>query len=499
MLFWEALQCNKRFRSFIIGSDSGHRFLILVLYYALEYRNDPTKQGVVRMCVFVLQTLSTETDFGRRLSEPYHGQDSLPISVRIEGFRGTYADYTIIVSCCPCPRASGLSLTFQSIHNLITNSQDKLDAIYPSLLATISNVAPYLKHLSAESSVKLLQLFASMSAPGFLLANESNHHLLQSLLESINAIVEHQYTQNPNLLRVLFKSKTRFDSLRSFTLEGGQEEIERQAQRRKDSADPGAPVTPRHGSFDSTRSPHSARSPSLRDVPEESDTFAIGDDEDDEDNDDEHNPEHPVQDIPSHSSPSGHGPSSRASSVDDSVPAQVRGMSEKARGKMAMSQTSFSRQNSSTSLAMQPITPTISVAGFEPTAVWIDSWLPSLPLHTILTLFSTDPLSNTLPSIIDPTPPRIHLFEWTPLALGWYESLLWGFIFANEMVVQKGTVGVWNGTNIRLFRIEREARQGPSLRQPMGAVDAVGSNLVQRIGNLTFKGKETTTQRVGDV
>lgn len=67
------------------------------------------------------------------------------------------------------------------------------------------------------------------------------------------------------------------------------------------------------------------------------------------------------------------------------------------------------------------------------------------------------------------------------------------------MVVQKGTVGVWNGTNIRLFRIEREARQGPSLRQPMGAVDAVGSNLVQRIGNLTFKGKEATTQRVGDV
>lgn len=32
-----------------------------------------------------------------------------------------------------------------------------------------------------------------MSSPGFLLANESNHDLLRSLLESMNAIIEHQY------------------------------------------------------------------------------------------------------------------------------------------------------------------------------------------------------------------------------------------------------------------------------------------------------------------
>lgn len=32
-----------------------------------------------------------------------------------------------------------------------------------------------------------------MSSPGFLLANDSNHDLLQSLLESMNAIIEHQY------------------------------------------------------------------------------------------------------------------------------------------------------------------------------------------------------------------------------------------------------------------------------------------------------------------
>ena len=333
-----------------------------------------------------------------------------------------------------------------------------------------------------------------MSMPSFLLANEKNHLSVMSLLETLNAIIEHQYVQNPNLVHAIFKSKKSFESLRSFTLEGGQEELQRQARLRKEEAsDPTAPMNPRHGSFDGNRSPHSARSPSLSNVPEDSDAFAIGDDEDDE------NDESPTAGTPSHSSPSGRAASSRASSIDESVPVQVRGMSEKARGKMPMNQISFSRQNSSTNLMRQSTSGSTSGGNFEPTPTWIESWLPSLPLHTILTLLDQDSVPDSLPSSIEPTPPRLHLFEWTPLALGWYESLLWGFIFANESTAQKGTVGVWNGTNIRLFRVEKGIKQGPSLRQPMGAVDAVGSNLVQRIGSLTMKGKEATTQRVGDV
>jgi hypothetical protein len=32
-----------------------------------------------------------------------------------------------------------------------------------------------------------------MSSPGFLLANDGNHSLLHSLLDSMNAVIEHQY------------------------------------------------------------------------------------------------------------------------------------------------------------------------------------------------------------------------------------------------------------------------------------------------------------------
>lgn len=71
------------------------------------------------------------------------------------------------------------------------------------------------------------------------------------------------------------------------------------------------------------------------------------------------------------------------------------------------------------------------------------------------------------------------------------------------MAAQKGTTGIWNSTAIRLFRVEKEAARGPSLMKPMGAVDAVGSNIVQRIGSLSLRGG-TEGQRpqagsVGDV
>lgn len=52
-----------------------------------------------------------------------------------------------------------------------------------------------------------------------------------------------------------------------------------------------------------------------------------------------------------------------------------------------------------------------------------------------------------------------------------------------------GTVGVWNGTAIKLFKVQETAAQGPTLLAPKGAVDAVGSNLVQRIGNLNLRGR----------
>ena len=35
MLFWEILQCNKRFRSFIVDTERAHDFVVLALFYTL--------------------------------------------------------------------------------------------------------------------------------------------------------------------------------------------------------------------------------------------------------------------------------------------------------------------------------------------------------------------------------------------------------------------------------------------------------------------------------
>lgn len=98
MLFWEITQCNKRFRSFIIDTDRSHDFVILILFYALEYKLDASRQGVVRMCVFLLQTMSVEPNFGKNLNKKFEAQDTLPPSIRIQSFNGTYADFLIHVS-----------------------------------------------------------------------------------------------------------------------------------------------------------------------------------------------------------------------------------------------------------------------------------------------------------------------------------------------------------------------------------------------------------------
>ena len=487
MLFWETTQCNKRFRSFIIDTGRVHDFVVLALFYALEYKNNPAKHGVVRMCAFLLQTLSVEASFGASLNKQFEGQHSLPASIRINTFRGTYADFLI-----------------QSIYSLITTSQGKLSAIYPALLAVINNVAPYVEHVSSVSSSRLIQLFSSMSSPSFLLANETNHTLLHSLLEAINSIIENKFSKNPELIFAVVKHKKRIEALRSLTLESGQEEMERRQRQRKDSGGPVDPLDPGslRSSSESLRSPSNApaRTSALEEVPEDG-TFAIGDDDEESDDGYQATPaQSTISDNPSQDS---HGPP-----VEDAVPTQLRGMSEKARGKLPAGMRSFSRQNSSTSLGAYSMTGQSQSGIFEPSTQWIESWLPELPLHTTLsviqqvsavlskeTLAQDPPSRDTLRRIqgievfgIDPSPVRVQSFEWSPLALGWYESLLWGVVFASDTQIAKGIMGVWNGTAIKLFRVQESTPAGPTLTSPRGAVDAVGSNIVSRIGQINLRG-----------
>jgi hypothetical protein len=82
----------------LIDTGRSLDFVVLALYYILESKDDPARQGIVRMCVFILQTLSVEPSFGKRLNTPFLHQETLPALVQIPKFHGTYADFLIDVS-----------------------------------------------------------------------------------------------------------------------------------------------------------------------------------------------------------------------------------------------------------------------------------------------------------------------------------------------------------------------------------------------------------------
>lgn len=195
-------------------------------------------------------------------------------------------------------------------------------------------------------------------------------------------MIEHQYQRkyttndtihvtdttpdNPNLIYAIVRSRKRFQALRDFTLESGQEEIERQNQLRKE----GASELQRTNSIDSIRSPTVSRTPTLGNVPEENSAFAIGDDED-SDADETHPTEAPQS--PIHSTSGASRSASIASSIDEAVPLQLRGMSEKARGKMPVGQPAFSRQNSISSLSSLATPALATNEFFTPSSAWVSS------------------------------------------------------------------------------------------------------------------------------
>ncbi|RCH99794.1 hypothetical protein CU098_000310, partial [Rhizopus stolonifer] len=137
-----------------------------------------------------------------------------------------------------------------TIFSLIASSRGALSTLYPALTKTVTNISPYLKNLSQTTSSKLLALFSSMSAPGFLLADESNHHLIEYLLEALNNLLQFQFSNNPGLVYAILRSHRKFQRLAEFSLDNALIEIERARQAkesrlpRQSSEEPGGATNP---------------------------------------------------------------------------------------------------------------------------------------------------------------------------------------------------------------------------------------------------------------
>ncbi|KAG0011083.1 hypothetical protein BGZ80_000963, partial [Entomortierella chlamydospora] len=98
MLCWKTLEINKRFRNYLLETNRVLDVVIILLYFSLEYRQDTSHDGLVRMCAYMLQTLSKDRAFGYCLNKPFDGHSSLPVDVKIRNFHGTYTDYLVCES-----------------------------------------------------------------------------------------------------------------------------------------------------------------------------------------------------------------------------------------------------------------------------------------------------------------------------------------------------------------------------------------------------------------
>lgn len=273
-----------------------------------------------------------------------------------------------------------------------------------------------------------------------------------------NPIIVLTAADNPIFIDRLHKSRVRFEALREFTLDAlNIDQEQRAVYGDKECGHNGDNATATAGASSSLTNP---------------DFYSVRYDEDED-----------------HSSPPLMSRASTASTMTDATPTEPGQPSRKAQGK----------QPAHGSLSSERKEP---VVGTNPSSL---QWLAELPLHTILTLFTTldsdSPLDET-PS--DLPPPAPQTIDWTLQLQTWYLTTIWASAYKAQLTPDPlsspssssgggggsgagSIVGVWTGTNVRLFRIEVQKAQGPSLERPSGAIDALGS----RLGNLILRGTES--------
>jgi len=97
ILSWEGLLSNRKYLHYVVESGRALDLMVLLIYYAKESH----MEGIARVCIFCLQTLSAETHFGALLNRSFEAHNTLPSSIQIKNFHGRYSDYFVTVSGLP--------------------------------------------------------------------------------------------------------------------------------------------------------------------------------------------------------------------------------------------------------------------------------------------------------------------------------------------------------------------------------------------------------------
>jgi len=473
LFLWKMVELNKKFRSYLLEQEKSMDIVAYLLCYFLEIKDKPQQHGLCRAISYIVQTLSAEASFGLRLSFPIK-PSHLPARWNVGG---AAADFMI-----------------NAIYFIVATTSGTLNSIYPALIISLSNSAPYFRDITVNSATRLLQLFSSFASPVFLLADEGNPRLLFFMLEAYNSVISHHLPENPNLIYAILRSHKTFEDLGTFNLARGLREVRRIQKAKEEQA---ADKKGKNRADTDEQHPHEEKQRLLE---REGSALGLQTGAASIDNLTEVRIETQV------SSPE----QSNAASTEQLVttqPLMTPGtetptsvvfplpVSEKARGKMK--ERSQSRDTDD-SADLAAVATNVGRHGFIPTQEWVTSWQQGLPLDSVMIVISelmpkvqelqTQSTITSTKSIMDllsrvnlshvlPAPPPLNprRFVWSEPSIVWLSSLIWGEIYVRGM----SPLGIWNGTNVRLFFVKHTQHQS---RQITEAVSSVVGGLLGRGG-----------------
>ncbi|KAJ2509057.1 hypothetical protein IWW47_000250 [Coemansia sp. RSA 2052] len=345
ILLWMLLEANAPFKDYLVDHNSSLKLFSALMYFMLNSYNDPAQAGMVRTISHILHYLSEDSRFATRLMQPFD-QSILPSAMRVIDANLTHADFMI-----------------NTVYTLLSSSRPHLVPVYSSLLLLMRNVSPYLTQVSQTTADKLVSLFDIISSPAFIISEPYHVRWLIYLLEVFDYVVHYRAADNPHLMYSMVQARSCFTRLKGFDLDKARAELlalrerkgKSEAARTIGKSLPALPSTPGPGSApDVAIGPASASS----------------------------------LEVPTAATP-----------ARDSQGTISPALSDKARGKRpdpgpgpAPAKEERQQNDAETPppvlAAAKPGTGTNSQQ-FQPSAEWVFSWLPDLPLDPIISVLET--------------------------------------------------------------------------------------------------------------
>ncbi|KAG7889661.1 hypothetical protein KL908_004774 [Ogataea polymorpha] len=480
MLVWEFYQCNKKFR-IRLATQYGVKLLVALLYQIFVYRSSEKNRNHVRTCSYLVLFLSYDTIITTQLVTPFDKQfyATLPQHFRLSGSPTTYRDFLVTQTCAMLQSDCPLILVptmIEWIYNMVPQMPAASNSVptinrRPSSRDLTAAQPPTLQ-MSYSTCSAMTQLIAKFSSVEFLRQQDVHLDLLALLMRSLCHVI----TRNPSdcaiWFYVLLKNKSIFENV-IVSIRKVSATNEAQDERM-------------------TASGSNSPSPTLNAETSEEDPLYRG-------------------------------------PTDDSLirPKLPVGMSFRAKAKLPLNaplELTWTGLKSTTILldVIRHLEANVTATGADAASIINQINGAKMP-EFIATL--------KLPNEYNPAKTKFEplKFTWSNLSLGWYTSVLWCRSY-NQLEVCKsksvledsisafkkvgadwgfGTwstfnsksstmevhslspIGIWDGTNVKLFTIKGGARD-IALTEPKSSVDMATDSFIRRFGSIALNRRKSS-------